>query len=84
MNECPDCGAASSGNLTCRTCRQQMRQHMQSIGISSEFLDKLDEANIATIPPLGPEAVLAFQKRLDAAAAREERRVTDLSEADAK
>ncbi|HZF23985.1 MAG TPA: hypothetical protein VE030_11040 [Burkholderiales bacterium] len=59
---CPDCGAVSHGNLTCRTCRQHMRQ---TAGCPADFLDQLDAANIATVAPVGPAAIRAFLKRLE-------------------
>ena len=58
---CPDCGAVSYGNITCRTCRQYTRE----LSGPSEFLDKLDALNIATQPPLGPEAIRAFLEKLE-------------------
>lgn len=58
---CPACGAASCGNLTCRTCRQEMRKTMPD----SKFLDRLDEMNIETVPPVGVEEIQAFIRRLE-------------------
>lgn len=58
---CPNCGAVSYGNLSCPTCRQHMRV---AIG-PSEFLDRLDEANPPTQPPVGQEEIRAFLKRLE-------------------
>jgi hypothetical protein len=60
MIVCPDCGAVSYGNLTCRTCRQHMREEMGA----SELLDRLDALHITTVPPVGVEAVRAFVARL--------------------
>ena len=58
---CPDCGAVSFGNLTCRTCRQHMRQETPAL---TEFLDRLDAANIETIPPVGAAEIRAFLAKL--------------------
>jgi hypothetical protein len=65
FSSCPDCGAVHYGNLTCRRCRQHMREETGP----SEWLDKLDALNIATVPPVGPEELQAFQKRLEQRAA---------------
>jgi hypothetical protein len=58
---CPDCGAVSHGNLTCRTCRQHMREENGP----SDFLDRLDAANMPTLPPVGVETVREFLQRLE-------------------
>lgn len=45
---CKDCGAVNHGNLTCPTCRQNMR----SRGLVSSLLASLDAAGLATMPPV--------------------------------
>jgi hypothetical protein len=60
MSSCPDCGAVHYGNLTCRTCRQHMREQ----GGPSKLLDILDDMNIATVAPVGPEEIREFVERL--------------------
>lgn len=57
---CPDCGAVCYGNLSCRTCRADMRQS----GCKSPILDQLDATNLPTIPPVSAEEIRAFLKRL--------------------
>jgi hypothetical protein len=58
---CQDCGAIEFGNLTCRTCRQEMRRRPE---FPVEFIDLLDGANIETIPPVGPGEIAAFMRRI--------------------
>ena len=63
---CPDCGAANSGNLTCRTCRQANREAGRRHGWNIDYLDKLDEINPVTIAPVGVEEARRFMERLGA------------------
>jgi hypothetical protein len=60
---CPTCGAASSGNITCATCRYEMRLKSPHL---SEWLDRIDEANPPLAMPVGVEEIEAFMRRLDA------------------
>jgi hypothetical protein len=61
MKTCPFCDAAEYGNLTCRTCRQHMREMDRC---PCDLLDLLDAANIATVPPVGAEDIQRFVARL--------------------
>jgi hypothetical protein len=60
MNVCPSCGAVEHGNLTCRVCRQNMRERSGPL----KTLDLLDEMNIATVSPVGPDEIREFLERL--------------------
>jgi hypothetical protein len=57
----PTCGAASSGNITCATCREHMRRECPWM---SEWLDRIDEANPALVMPVGVKEIEAFIRRL--------------------
>ena len=60
MATCEACGAVEHGNITCRACRQHIRETTPG---PHPFLDRLDAANIETIAPAGPEDVLEFMSR---------------------
>ena len=64
MPVCAECGAAQSGNITCRACRQKNREAYQKLGWSVEFLDRLDEINPELAMPVGVEEVKKFMERL--------------------
>lgn len=63
MSTCPECGAANSGNITCRTCRQVNREACQQYGWSTDFLDRMDELNPPTEKPVGAEEVKRFMEK---------------------
>jgi hypothetical protein len=62
MIVCKNCGAIEHGNLTCRECRKHMRSEGRA---PAKLLDILDQSNIETIPPVGPEEIRRFLNRLD-------------------
>ena len=64
MPTCSICGAAHSGNITCRTCRQVNREAYQQHGWSAEFLDRMDEINPELVAPVGVDEIRAFMRRV--------------------
>ena len=64
MPTCSDCGAANSGNITCRACRQANREACQLHGWNTDHLDKIDEINPVTVAPVGVTEIRRFMGRL--------------------
>lgn len=65
MPTCTECGAANSGNITCKACRQTNRVEYQKHGWPTEWIDRIDEVNPTSGKPLGPEDIKPFINRIN-------------------